>query len=106
MRGAAGRAAEVLPLVGAAHDDDNDAAAMDLSADGDSLAAPGDDAASTHVLGSQTDDMIANLYRKHPGMSMSLLEDIFRISRAGPATAPSAAHFLRRIDELPGIPCD
>ena len=83
--------------------EDDDAHAMDISADGDGVV-PDDDAAATYVLGSATDDMIGRLYMKHPSMTVSLLEDILRIARSGPATASRAEKLFDRIDALPGMP--
>ena len=89
-------------LVADAEDDDAHVA-MDISADGDGVV-PDDDAAATYVLGSATDDMIGRLYMKHPSMTVSLLEDILRIARSGPATASRAEKLFDRIDALPGMP--
>lgn len=89
-------------------DDDVGEAAMGLSAEGDDLSAADgaavaaeDDADATYVLGSRTDDLIGQLYRKHC-ISVSLLEDILRIARSGPATFRTARPLFRRIDALPG----
>ena len=101
MQVPAGAAAEIFE---ADADDDGGAhAAMDLSADGDGVV-PDDDATATYVLGSATDDMIGRLYMRHSGMTVSLLEDILRIARSGPATASRAEKLFHRIDALPGVP--
>ena len=94
-------AAEALAL---AVGDDDTHVAMDLSADGDAAElAPDDDAAATHVLGSVTDDMIANLFRRNPGLTVSVMQDIFRIARSGPPTASGPKQLFKRIDALPGM---
>lgn len=85
-------------------DDDGDANA---AADAAMVLAAGDNGdegvVAASILGSRTDDMIAELYRKHAGITISLLEDILRLTRSGPATCRSAKQLFRRIDALPGM---
>ena len=90
--------AAAVPLVGAAADDDDTHAAMDISADDDGVV-PGDDAAAeTYVLGSAIDDMLGRLYMQHSGLTISLLKDIMRIAKG----TASCAQLFKRIDALPG----
>lgn len=80
------------------NDGDGDVAAMDISSDAEPAATT-----ATHLLGSPTDDLLAKMYYKHSGMSMSLVHDILQLTRAGPASASTAVAFFQRIDSLHGL---
>lgn len=57
------------------------------------------------LFGSETDAAIARLFCQHPGMTVSMLNEVIRISRLGPATARKAKELLDKIDALPGALC-
>ena len=88
------------PQLGPEDETDNgdDIVAMDLAVDGEPVVA----APAAALLGSQTDDLIAQMYRKHPGMSMSLIDNILQLTRCAPADCKTAVKFFQRIDSLQG----
>ena len=78
---------------------------MDLAADMAPAAANMKEASAENVLGSATDDALAQMYCNFSTMSRGMLDAIIAATRLGPATAASGAELLARIDALPGSQC-
>ncbi len=80
----------------------SDAASVDAAADMEPAAASMEEVAPGNILGSATDDALAQMYCNFSTMSRGMLDAIIAATRLGPATAASGAELLARIDGLPG----